>query len=214
VNTTLCSPTSVLGLNAAATKVIQSDNAGCALLIDRTIQCWGNNDYGELGNGTGDDSDVAALPVVGISNAIDLALGFEHGCAVLATGSVECWGDDSVGELGDGQTNTQSNVPVAVVGLDGPAIAVTADVTNSCALLANGEVECWGLDESGSLGDNASPLNALSPTSIIPSGVISISQQVNLGCALYSGGNAKCWGLRDAVDDAGSLKPVDVLGLP
>src|SRR4051812_23745837 len=80
--------------------------------------------------------------VTGISTATAVSPGFWHSCALLASGTVQCWGDNEFGQLGD-LTQTNSNTPVTVRGIgSATAIAVAPDV--SCALLASGAVQCWG----------------------------------------------------------------------
>ena len=84
-------------------------------LHDGTVQCWGGNDSGELGDDASVDQ-VFPLPVAGVTNAVALASGFDHNCALLASGAVVCWGANESGQLGNGST-TDSDMPVAVVGL-------------------------------------------------------------------------------------------------
>jgi alpha-tubulin suppressor-like RCC1 family protein len=80
-----------------------------------------------------------------------------------ATGLVSCWGDNSLGALGDG-TRTNSTTPVAVGGLD-DAGAITAGYGFSCALRSDGEVACWGYNFSGQLGDG-STTDSLTPVTV------------------------------------------------
>ncbi len=84
------------------------------MLSDGTVQCWGDNDNGELGNGTTTNSSVP-VTVSGITNATAVASGMYHTCVVLNDGTLQCWGDNSYGELGNG-TTTDSSVPVTVTG--------------------------------------------------------------------------------------------------
>jgi alpha-tubulin suppressor-like RCC1 family protein len=82
-----------------------------------TIQCWGDNGYGELGNGTTTNSPAPAQ-VSGISGATAVAAGGHHTCVLMSGGTVECWGYNKSGQLGNG-TTTDSSVPVQVVGIGG-----------------------------------------------------------------------------------------------
>ena len=125
----------------------------CAVLADGSVKCWGQNDHGQLGDGTTTDSS-APVTVSGVSNAIGLALGYSHSCALLADGSVECWGSNSNGQLGNG-TTTDHGTPVAVSGIT-TAQSISAGGDDTCALLggaSSGQVQCWGSNSNGQLGD-------------------------------------------------------------
>jgi alpha-tubulin suppressor-like RCC1 family protein len=120
------------------------------LLSSGTIQCWGFNAEGELGNGTTKDPSVP-ITVSGITDARAIAAGDSHTCALLSGGSVQCWGDNAYGQLGNGSTNTCldggsrpcSLTPIAVSGITN-AIAIAAGEEHTCALLSGGSVQCWG----------------------------------------------------------------------
>lgn len=214
VNKSLCTPTPVVGLLGAVSKIAQGAGNACALLTDHRVQCWGENFFGTSGTGNENEEDTADSPVSNLVDAIDVAVSYTHACAVRSAGGIVCWGDDTVGELGDGQTNTSSAVPVDVAGLAGPAVAVTVNVNDTCAQLASGAVQCWGENESGSLGNGGSPAVVLTPTTIIANDVISLDEAQDLGCVLLSSGAAQCWGFWDPNDDAGSPSPVGVQGMP
>jgi alpha-tubulin suppressor-like RCC1 family protein len=136
-------PVPVQGLTGA-TAISAGVDYSCALLSRGTVQCWGNNADGELGNGTTTNSG-SAVAVVGLSGpATGIAAGGSHTCAVLADGTVACWGANTKGELGNGTTTTGSTTPIVVSGLGGPAKAVAVSPHQSCALLADSTVRCWG----------------------------------------------------------------------
>ena len=105
-----------------------ADQFACALLSRGTVACWGENSGGEVGLGPPDPSSLNAVPtptpVSGVEGATAIGLGDQHACAVLTGGSVSCWGYNLAGQLGDG-THMLSGSPVPVVGMAGPAIAVT-----------------------------------------------------------------------------------------
>ena len=84
----------------------------CALLPNGSVQCWGYNLYGQLGNGTNTSSNVP-VSVSNLTNVTAIDLGAQHTCALLADKTVKCWGHNGSGQLGNG-TYTNSNVPVAV----------------------------------------------------------------------------------------------------
>jgi hypothetical protein len=96
-----------------------------------------------------------APPPRSSSKGIAIAAGDSHSCALLSTGTVDCWGNNSSGELGHTTTGSCSHMtcatPMAVTGIAN-AIAVTAGGGYSCALLATGGIDCWGIDNTGERG--------------------------------------------------------------
>jgi alpha-tubulin suppressor-like RCC1 family protein len=163
----------------------------CAVLAVGSVECWGRNSDGQLGNGSTERS-FTPVAVSGVTNATAVALGDTHSCALLAGGQVQCWGGNDEGQLGDGAT-ADSTTPVAVNDI-ATATAITAGFRHTCALLADGRVQCWGLNDSGQLGDGTT---ASSTTPVFVSG-IATATQVAAGavhtCALLESGQAQCWG--------------------
>src|SRR5205814_1057204 len=79
----------------------------CALLQDTTVRCWGQNDYGQLGDGTLTPTFVpnrTPVQVFGITTAVVVSAGGFHTCALLADSTIRCWGQNNYGQLGDGTT--------------------------------------------------------------------------------------------------------------
>ncbi|MFF8471973.1 RCC1 domain-containing protein [Streptomyces griseus] len=146
----------VLGLTSAEVVKIAAggDGAtkshGLALLTDRTIQSWGSNDAGQLGDGSV-FSHNAPGQVVNLSNATDIAAGGTHSLALLADQTVVAWGKNKQGQLGNG-TNADSSVPLRVEGLN-QVIAIAAGLHHSLALREDGTVWAWGHNDAGQLGD-------------------------------------------------------------
>jgi alpha-tubulin suppressor-like RCC1 family protein len=96
----------------------------CALKAKGTVECWGDNKFGQLGDGTVRRSYKKPMTVVGLSDAVAMSIGGSHGCALRATGAVVCWGWNAWGQLGDGSSINKLN-PVEVIGIsDAVAISV------------------------------------------------------------------------------------------
>ena len=167
----------------------------CVVLADGTVRCWGLNDFGQLGDGQGGAGAESAVPVevVGISDAVVVAAGGYHTCALLASGSVQCWGANLSGQLGDG-TNDDSPVPVDVVGLS-EITYLTAFGSITCAVSQSGTVHCWGFGGGGLLGDGTDG------DSNVPVEVLNIDNGVGVDCAQFhvcawlADGTARCWGM-------------------
>jgi alpha-tubulin suppressor-like RCC1 family protein len=85
----------------------------CVLRAGGTVSCWGDNDYGQLGDGAPGTSSSVPVSPSGLGPAIAVSTGDYHTCAVLVDGNVACWGQNIEGTLGDG-TTTDSLVPVVV----------------------------------------------------------------------------------------------------
>jgi len=198
-------PVTVVNVDTAVA-VSAGDFFTCALIQGGSVACWGDNMFGALGDGTLADSS-APVAVVGIDNATAIAAGSGYACALLDGGTVQCWGDNRLGTLGaDTGFDSYSSVPVPVAGLTGVA-AITADAgATNCALLADGTVQCWGLNWYGQLGQgsNQGPDGCSigdvyfgsTPCSRTPVTVPGITDAVGVygTFALLSNGEALGWG--------------------
>jgi len=185
----------------------------CAIVNGKAF-CWGPNENGAIGDGTTtqrelptkvDDSGVlSGKTVTSISQdgfVSDASGGFAHTCAV-ASGAAYCWGDNIVGQLGDG-TTTDRTTPVAVVatGVLSGKIAQTIRVglKHSCVQASNGAY-CWGNNDNGQVGNGTTsqqiaPVEVLRlPGGLTASNVVSLGAGANRGCAVITDGRTFCWG--------------------
>jgi len=174
---------------AATPSVSAGGTHTCAVLSIGSVQCWGDNDFGQLGNGSYTGSRVPT-PVSGLANATTVSLGYYHACAVLGGGTVQCWGAGET--LGNG-TTTGSNVPVTVSGIAN-ATSVSAGQSHTCALLTSGGVRCWGDNSYGQLGNGSYNYGNVPVTVSGISNAIAVSAGQFHTCALLIGGAIQCWG--------------------
>ena len=162
-----CSPTSGGGAfpPTGAIAISAGMDFTCALTASGGVDCWGRNPDGQLGDGT-TTNRLTPVPVVGLSGpATAIATGFQHTCALIAGGDVNCWGGNWAGQLGDNST-TNRWTPAPVVGLPGPATAISVGGYHTCALVAGGDLHCWGANAVGQLGDG-STTDRLTPVPVV-----------------------------------------------
>ena len=150
-----------------------------------------------------------------------LAAGAEHTCAVTASGSVKCWGNNATGQLGNGSFSS-SPLPTLVLGFDVQVRAVAAGAGHSCALTVIGSVKCWGNNGWGQLGNNSTDASSNTPVDVVglSSGVTGISANGYFTCVIQGNSGVKCWGnnragqLGSGDSVYASRVPMAVLGLP
>ncbi|MDT5270659.1 MAG: hypothetical protein QOH49_2845, partial [Acidobacteriota bacterium] len=147
--------TNVAAVAAGGTHVV-------AIKTDGTLWAWGDNQYGQLGDGT-NTANATPHQLSGLSNVAAVSAGSEHTLALRADGTVWSWGHNIGGALGDG-TTTDRKVPVQVA-VGGAAIAIDAGPQHSAAVLADGTVRTWGANDSGQLGDRTR-VNRSSPVQV------------------------------------------------
>ena len=210
-----------LGAGRNAVAVTAGEAHTCVLLDTGQVACWGANGQGQLGLGhTRDIGDEpgemgSALQTVDLGTgrtATAVAAGFSHTCAVLDTGQLTCWGANTLGQLGLGNTTTRgdgdgemgASLAIVQLGTGRTVTAVTAGLDHTCALLDNQQVKCWGGNFSGQLGygdltdrgDNALEMGGLLPAVALGTGrhAVAISAGSTHTCALLDNQQAKCWG--------------------
>jgi alpha-tubulin suppressor-like RCC1 family protein len=145
------SPVTALGNNVA--QISAGGGTTCAVKLDGSAWCWGYSGNGELGDGT-TTSNATPVAVTGLGSGVaEVSAGWGFTCAVKTDGSLWCWGWNQYGQLGNG-TTTDSSIPVRA------SIANVVEVStpntagwSACARKSDGSVWCWGLDNSGQLGD-------------------------------------------------------------
>jgi alpha-tubulin suppressor-like RCC1 family protein len=189
-------PVAVSGLASGVTAVATGAYHTCAVTSGGGVVCWGDNGYGQVGDGTTTSQRLTPVAVSGLASGVTVvAAGSSHTCAVTSGGGVSCWGNDGNGQLGDGTTTMQRRTPVAVSGLASGVTAVATGTTHTCALTSGGGVSCWGNNGDGQLGDGTtSPRYTPVAVSGLSSGVTVVAAGGSHTCAVTSGGGVVCWG--------------------
>jgi alpha-tubulin suppressor-like RCC1 family protein len=214
-------PTVNLGTGRTATALTSGESHTCALLDNGTVKCWGKNDVGQLGlgdtasrgDGAGEMGD--SLPPVSLGagrTATAITAGDNHTCARLDNGTVKCWGNNTNGRLGLGDVAARGDaagemgdsLPAVALGTGRTARAVSAGSGQTCALLDNAAVKCWGANGFGQLGlgdalahgSGAGEMGDNLPTVDLGTGrtATAITAGVLHTCALLDNGTVKCWG--------------------
>jgi alpha-tubulin suppressor-like RCC1 family protein len=158
-------PVGVAGLSSGVVGISAGDSYTCAVTSAGTVECWGAN-VGVFTGATGRGSDVP-VDIGGVSSGARAvsAGGGGHACVVTVAGAAQCWGANGAGQLGDDST-TSRLVPADVVGLSSGVLAISAGNGYTCALTVGGAVECWGTNDSGTLGDG-SRIQSLVPVEVV-----------------------------------------------
>lgn len=199
-----------------------AQRSACAVTQTGALYCWGNAEGGRLGIG---ETLQTVVPTprfavrelnAWVTDAAQVALGEQHGCMRTLSGTVECWGDNTYGQLGDPDFFDElSEIVRPVPGLDEVEM-IAAGALHTCAL-RHGQVLCWGINDRYQLGresdgDESTPLPAGELEDIV-----SITASLAFTCALDANGDVWCWGGNDAgergdddVDGEDTATPVQV----
>ncbi|TGE34358.1 cell wall-binding repeat-containing protein [Desulfosporosinus sp. Sb-LF] len=184
-------PVRVQGLKTQVSSVAAGGTHSLALLQDKSVETWGNNDHGQLGDGSSTNRNTA-VTVNGLSDIVGVAAGTRHSLAVQSDGTVWAWGDNNSGQLGDGSQQDRST-PVQVKGLR-QVTKIAAGGDTSLAITADGKVWAWGNNQDGQLGDGTTK-NESTPVLVQGlSDITSISAGWTHCLALKSDGGVWAWG--------------------
>lgn len=208
-----------LGTGRTAFTIAAGNSHVCAILNDGSVKCWGNNSSGQLGldsaaaamgDGGGEMGDSLATVNLGASRtAIAISAGSEHTCAILDNETLKCWGNNSVGQLGQDSTTTygasagsMSTLSPVSLGVGRTVRQVVAFGDSTCAFLDNSVVKCWGENASGQLGIGSTAYKGATPGSMatltgIDFGSRTVAQLAGHSstvCARFTNGQVACWG--------------------
>lgn len=209
-----------LGTESPAVFVEAGGSHNCAVFADGTLKCWGDNGSGQLGIGMAGNRGESpgqlgrALPFVNLGTgvkAVSATGGIGHTCILLATGAVKCFGNNSAGQLGLGDTRNRGlsaadmggNLPAVDLG-GKKAVSLSSGDNFTCALLENGQIKCWGENTGGQLGlgdtnnrgTSASQMGRNLPEVSLGTGRKALQMAAGWThvCALLDDQSVKCWG--------------------
>ncbi|WIO46240.1 Fibronectin type-III domain-containing protein [Candidatus Southlakia epibionticum] len=194
-------------------KIVQTANGSgysLALASDGTVYAWGQNNYGQLGNGTTTDSNVpVAVKTVGTpmegKKIIQVSTKVWYSLALASDGTVYAWGLNGSGQLGDG-TITHSSTPVAVKTIGTPMegktiVGIAAGASHSLALASDGKIYVWGGNAYGQFGNGVTTTSSVVPVAVKTVGtpmdnkkIIQIHAGYYHSLALASDGTVYAWG--------------------
>lgn len=170
-----------------AVAVVAGGNHTCVRHASGTASCWGQNAFGQLGDGTLEGRGTVDV-VDGLTDALNLSAGIYNSCAQTSAGEAHCWGNRA------GDPNfARDTAPLKVEGLTHPVVSLSSGGEFSCASLSTGNVACWGVNSDGQLGDGTSQSR---PTAANVSGLTQVGQVAagsSHACAVRLG-EVWCWG--------------------
>lgn len=211
------------------TSIAVGENHSCALVATGAVFCWGDGQYGQLGQKVESSANIrfaegedfscslanltldcfggqlasfmqrsaAPVQVVGIGNAVAISVGSFMSCALLADGTVWCWGS-SYGLA------INPEAPVQIAGLS-EVSSISVGRAHACAVLKTGGIRCWGSGRNGELGNGTTSDSA---TPVAVSGItnaLSVSAGRESNCAVLADGQVRCWGYRGISGFGGTL---------
>ena len=195
-------PVAVPGLSQVVA-VAAGYGHSCALLSSGQLKCWGRNADGELGDGQVCGAQcVMPIDVPNLQSGIRAIAADGFGtCAITVGDALKCWGDNGVGQVGDG-TTIDRHTAVDVVGLASGVVSVDVGAAHACAVVAGGGVKCWGSNHAGQLGNATASESSLSTVPVdvqAPGGSLLTAMAApaaanNYTCALSMIGSIHCWG--------------------
>jgi|LWDU01.1.fsa_nt_gi alpha-tubulin suppressor-like RCC1 family protein len=151
-----------MGSGITAKAIVAGESHTCAILNNSAIKCWGEGEDGRLGTGKSRDEESPPNLSNDLGNgrtAMGITAGDAHTCAILDNSSIKCWGANASGQLGLGDTTKREsvsqlgdNLPVVDLGAGRTARGITAGDNQTCAILDNSSIKCWGGNASGQLG--------------------------------------------------------------
>ncbi|HSU95987.1 MAG TPA: Ig-like domain-containing protein [Gemmatimonadaceae bacterium] len=197
-----------VGGNLQFTAVSVGDSVACGIILTSHVYCWGDQTYGELGNGIS-QAGPPALPALVITTQgtavtlVQISAGHAHACGVDPSGAAYCWGKDATFQLGGGggKHAVNSSTPIPVwLGSTVHFTSISAGGNHTCALSDAGTAYCWGLNTDGQLGRGTVGDSSDVPAPVSGSQTfIQVSAGFRHTCGLTQSQQIYCWGANDSL---------------
>jgi len=158
------------------------------------LYCWGAGLSGQLGNGANSSTNYRVQESTHASNWASVTAGWDYSCAIKTDGSLYCWGYNSEGQLGTGDSVSR-NIPTREASSAGDWASVSAGGYHTCAKKTNGAIWCWGGNDHDQLGTNDASYRQKSPVQVGTATTWkSLSNGMWHSCAIKKDGTLWCWG--------------------
>jgi alpha-tubulin suppressor-like RCC1 family protein len=168
------------------------------LLTDNTVKCWGDNSGGQV-NPTNLTTTYYGAPVAvaGLTSISAIAVGTSHACAVNATGTTYCWGNNGQGAVGSGTEDATTKITTVDVGTTANRISASY---HTCVISGAGSLVCWGFSSSGQLGVDVTPGSFTTVPQWPPLSTKSnaVAPGMSHSCVIGSDQTVKCFGANNA----------------
>lgn len=193
-----CQTTTCVGVK----QIAANPGTACAVLTDTKVRCWGSNGKGIAGFPIGTTELKSPTEVFGLTGAIGIAASQNAMCALMDDKTLKCWGGNPFGELGLAADAGDHPVPTTFPGLAGVTFVGGGSGSGFCAIVAGGEMKCWGSNSSGQLGDGNVGGSSPTPVTVCkpdvspcqPStGATFVALGDNYACGIFAG-DVSCWG--------------------
>ncbi len=179
--------------------VAAGDSTACGISTTQQLYCWGDDTYGQIGNGSDGGGAQPRLATVASERFTSLTSGGGHACALNLAGFAYCWGKDSTGQLGD-HGNVNSTTPIPVIGPDAQPsgalryTAISAGANHTCAIAVDRSAWCWGAGSRGILGTGDAISSSIPKRVVGDLLFVAISAGTDHTCALATDAAIYCWG--------------------
>jgi alpha-tubulin suppressor-like RCC1 family protein len=167
----------------------------CAINTGNSLYCWGNNDSGQIGNGTSGGNQLNPFRVAAAGVWSSVSAGDSHTCGITTAKNLYCWGNNQYGQIGNGNTSNTPQLSLYRVGAAGVWSSVSAGGGHTCGITTAKSLYCWGRSEFGQIGAGSNGSSEPTPLRVGAAGVWAVAEAgENHSCGVTTAKNLYCWG--------------------